>query len=149
MLLLLMCCDSRRLVYILDDNYTGICAIFLVDHISDLETAVISNGLSTMLKSDQSKTFSFQSKLEKAEIQIVENGSDAQDQERHVFKLLQSTFYDKCVKGKTEVITFFIGTQQEFELWESTQIVELNTLKMNSGLDWCGFLKKHSNSAGH
>ena len=101
------------------------------------------NGLSIISNKDLSKTFIFQEKEKKAEITIIEIGKKATNIERHIFQLTNNTISGKCINEDIKVITFFIGTQKEFENWESIHLDELATFEQ-LGIDWCNFYKRQS-----
>lgn len=61
--------------------------------------------------------------------------------DRHIFQLTNNRI-SKCTTTDIEVITFFVGTQKEFEHWENKRIDELTTFE-TLGVDWCSFYKKH------
>ncbi|TCN53835.1 hypothetical protein EV143_101635 [Flavobacterium chryseum] len=141
-LLLLSSCNSEILVYSINKDFTGVCAVFIFDDLTNTELVKINNdGLSHISETDMNKNFIFIQN--KVEIECVPIGSktDLRDSHRYIFQLTNNTISSKCVDSDIKVITFFIGTNKDFLEWSNMNKGELEYLS-DLGIDWCSYYKE-------
>ena len=141
-ILIITSCKNETLIYSIQKEYRGVCAVFVIQNENkNIMRIEFQKGLSIMSKADLSKNFIFEDNDKKNQISIIEIGKKAIDMDRHIFQLTNNRI-SKCTTTDIEVITFFVGTQKEFEHWENKRIDELTTFE-TLGVDWCSFYKKH------
>ena len=109
-------------------------------NLSETKNIILENGLSVISKDQLKRKFIFENRKTSHEIEIIEIGKTALDLKRHIHQLTKNTISNSCGIENVKVITFFVGTQIEFDTWENTKISELQTLE-TKGIDWCKFYK--------
>jgi hypothetical protein len=133
-------CKEEPLVYSIEENYSGVCAVFIINKNGrDEKYIYITKSLSIIAKSNLSKKFIFEDRQTKSEIDIIEIGKTALDAKRYIYRLFKTTTSNECGED-IELISFYVGTQREFDAWKIKKIDELQTLEL-SGIDWCNYYK--------
>ncbi|NUY82712.1 hypothetical protein HUK80_17550 [Flavobacterium sp. MAH-1] len=137
--------QHENLEFKIENNYVGICAIFIDDK-TEIEnpSILLKNGLAKIPSENLRSTMIFKEASNKI-IPVLEIGEIPRNHnERYIFHLSENNIYEACEIDEISYLDFFVGTQKEFNDWKSLRQHELDFFNSKS-INWCEFLKNEAN----